>query len=928
MKRFSAVLSFLLLIGAGYTQTVTNVGTDFWIAFPDNTGTPTLELFISSNYATSGTVASAYPGVDQNFTVVPGSVTKLTLPSGVELSSYIEDKGIHVISNDPISLYGLNKRSASTDAFLALPTNALGTDYRIMTYSVQSGSFGTSLSVVATLGGTVITIYDFQSGSTTNISLSQGQTYSINHSMAGNDLTGSRIQSNFPVAVYGSNQCVNIPAFCSSCDHIVEQMFPYYSWGKNFVTIPLAGRDDSGDIFRIVAASDGTDITINGIPVATINAGNHYETPLTGNNAITTSKATLLAQFAKGQGCSGANNLGDPFMMLIPPREQFLTNYTVATVQGFASHWVNVVAPGNAINAIYQDGVLIPSSAFTPIGSTGFYGAQRSVAEGSHTFNSTIPFGVFSYGWNPADSYGYPGGCSLSPVGTVTNVTISPASVNGILNVSTLCFTAHVTDNFNNPVAGVLVNFNISGLGPLTGNAYTNASGDAQYCYARTGTTPGIDNIYAECFGFTSSTSTANWTYTPPPCINPTDPGSISENQTGCGSFIPVPLTSIVLPSGHTGNLEYKWQMSTTGPDAGFIVISASNTPDYAPGTVSQTTWFKRIARVDCMPDWTGAVETGALKITVITPVTPSLTITVDHDQVCTGEVVMATATPVLGGTNPVYQWQLNGNPVGTNNPDYFFTPNNGDILTCLLFSSVTCTTSNPVTSNQQQISVLPIMQVGVTISVSSNPVCAGIPVTCWATALNPGSNPVFQWSVNGIPAGSNASNFVFTPSNGDVITCQLTASGLCTTGNPATSNMIAVSVLPVPEVTLIYCFDDKTTVNAQPFRLKGGLPLGGTYTGPGVNSVTAVFTPSSAGPGTHTITYTYTNAAGCSSISHSVIQLISQSNISCGNNLIDIRDGHSYPTVRIGSQCWMQANLDYGTAIPGSIHQMDNCIP
>lgn len=928
MRIFIILLFSFLMIQAGYSQTVTNVGSDFWIAFPDNTGNVALELFISSNYATSGAVTSAYPGVDQTFTVMPGSVTKLTIPSGLQLSSYIEDKGIHVTSNDPVSLYGLNKRTGSTDAFLALPTNALGTDYRIVTYSVTAGIYGTSFSVVATQNGTILTIFNHQTGSTSNISLNQGQTYVTSHSMQGNDVTGSRIQSNFPVAVFGSVQCVNIPANCTFCDHIVEQMFPYYSWGKNFITVPLAGRDDSGDIFRIVAASDGTDISINGTNVATINAGDHYETLLTGYNAISTTKATLLAQFAKGQSCSGPNDLGDPFMMLIPPREQFLTNYTVATVQGFASHWVNVVAPGNALNAIYQDGVLIPASAFTPIGTTGFYGAQRSVAEESHTFNSSIPFGVFSYGWNPANSYGYPGGGSLSPVGTVTNVTLSPPSASGVLNVSTICFTAHVTDNFNSPVAGVLVNFNISGLSPLIGNAYTDALGDAQYCYTRTGTTPGIDNIYAECFGFTSSTSTANWTNTPPPCINPTDPGSISESQTGCGSFIPTPLTSILLPSGQTGNLEYKWQMSTTGPDAGFVDIPASNTPDFAPGTVSQTTWFKRIARVDCMPDWIGAVETGALKVTVITPVTPSLTIMVDHSQVCSGEVVMATATPVQGGNNPVYQWQLNGNPVGTNNPGYLFSPNDGDILTCLLFSSVTCTTSNPVTGNQQQISVLPMLPVGITISASANPVCEGIPVTFTAGTVNPGSNPVFQWMVNGIAAGSNSPTFIFTPENGDVITCQLIASGLCTLGNPASSNALQVSVNPAPIVTFTNCFDNLTTVNARPFKLKGGLPLGGTYSGAGVNSVTAVFTPSLAGPGIHTITYTYTNAAGCSSISHSVIQSISQSNIPCDNDLVDIRDSRSYPTVRIGSQCWMQANLDYGTAVPGSIHQTDNCIP
>ena len=46
-----------------------------------------------------------------------------------------------------------------------------------------------------------------------------------------------------------------------------------------------------------------------------------------------------------------------------------------------------------------------------------------------------------------------------------------------------------------------------------------------------------------------------------------------------------------------------------------------------------------------------------------------------------------------------------------------------------------------------------------------------------------------------------------------------------------------------------------------------------------------------------------------------------------CGDVLIDSRDGKSYPTVLIGSQCWMAANLDVGTRIDGLHNQTDNSI-
>jgi PKD repeat protein len=52
--------------------------------------------------------------------------------------------------------------------------------------------------------------------------------------------------------------------------------------------------------------------------------------------------------------------------------------------------------------------------------------------------------------------------------------------------------------------------------------------------------------------------------------------------------------------------------------------------------------------------------------------------------------------------------------------------------------------------------------------------------------------------------------------------------------------------------------------LNASPYALSGGLPVGGTYSGTGVSG--GLFNPTLAGTGPHTITYTYTDTHGCSS--------------------------------------------------------------
>jgi len=148
----------------------------------------------------------------------------------------------------------------------------------------------------------------------------------------------------------------------------------------------------------------------------------------------------------------------------------------------------------------------------------------------------------------------------------------------------------------------------------------------------------------------------------------------------------------------------------------------------------------------------------------------------------------------------------------------------------------------------------------------------------------------------------------------------------LCDEQSASSADIIMNGSL-APLVTFTSCFDTITTVNAQPIRLRGGIPIGGIYSGPGVNSTTGVFSPSIAGTGTKTIIYTYTNVLMCSASQslHVIVDL--QPAFTCGNNLMDVRDNKVYPTIQLGSKCWMASNLNYGTELISTQNQRDNCI-
>ncbi len=85
-------------------------------------------------------------------------------------------------------------------------------------------------------------------------------------------------------------------------------------------------------------------------------------------------------------------------------------------------------------------------------------------------------------------------------------------------------------------------------------------------------------------------------------CDNVLSGGSVTGNEVLCGPDAdPAPITNLVFPSGGSGELEYLWLMSHkpsyTPGDPDWLEIPNSNSPNYDPGIINDTTYYIRCAR-------------------------------------------------------------------------------------------------------------------------------------------------------------------------------------------------------------------------------------------------------------------------------------------------------------------------------------------
>jgi len=398
-------------------------------------------------------------------TIKAGTLASFIIKPGLNMLKGTGKKAsaFKLTSTVPVAAYQfspLNKaENRSSDASLLLARPALGKLYYVMSAPVADSEDFSYVTVVGVQKGTKVTI----TPSTATLAgggipaLKEGQKHSVTLGerdvlqLATNtkfaDMTGTRVESDKPVAVFGGHTCANLPISKDYCDHIQEQMFPVQTWGREYLAVKFMprGKLSEEDWWRVMAASDDTKVTISSPAVTpnekTLKAGEYFQINTAESFVIKADKAISVGHYSLSQeevtlpldelysepfqtpkGCTTSTyqgNVGDPAISMAVPVAQYRSGYVFLTPDTYRYDFVTVLfKTAKQFPEITVDGKTIPIN-LTRIKNTDYGYARFRISDGPHQISSNTPMGIEVYGYDCNVSYAYGGGLALDAINPI-----------------------------------------------------------------------------------------------------------------------------------------------------------------------------------------------------------------------------------------------------------------------------------------------------------------------------------------------------------------------------------------------------------------------------------------------------------------------------------------------------------------------------
>lgn len=414
LKSTTAAIAVILGgMASGGAQAITTLYFDF----NANLNSPNASVFLFGASGQTATVENL-AGFSQNVVLSSDGFFNLSIPSVYQQSGTgILTSGFKVVSPNPIAGYFINRATATTDMTYLLDRNALGTNYVVASQGAGFGE-GSQVAIHATQDNTSVTFSPI-GGTAVNVILAAGQTYK--YAGGTTNLTGSMVSSDKPVAVFGGHNCAQVPVGRVACDTLLEQMIPTDKLSKTYLVSASLAAGQAGigsDLMRVIATADSTEVKVNGVVVATLNAGQFYEFSLLGNTGakIDASNPVMVAQYLIGQ--EGSSFSTDPAMSLVPGSDTWLKEYRLSTPSGaqdFAFDYASLVIGGADLASLKLNGSLVDTSGFSAISGTGYSSGIVNLPNGLFDLTADNPFLVMLGGGSNFDSYLTYGGSTFAP---------------------------------------------------------------------------------------------------------------------------------------------------------------------------------------------------------------------------------------------------------------------------------------------------------------------------------------------------------------------------------------------------------------------------------------------------------------------------------------------------------------------------------
>lgn len=440
------------------------LGCTFWAADLDNIGpdAAAAQFGITISNATLDAVdveiARGDGTVVREISIPTGSLETVLLDRQDVNDTSLTQNTYRITSGAPITVHQFNPLSNgeefSNDASLLLPSTSVGSEYIVVGWptitaeaelrayvAVIAPNEGTTrvtvTSPVPTLAGGGVPA--LAANVPTEIAMEQGQVLSImTEDLAATGLTGMEISSDKNVVVFSGHECANVPVDNNFCDHLEQQLLPTDTWGTEFVGAKFNARGGEPDVWRVVAAEDGTTINTNppisGVNGLTLGRGEMREFITAEDFVVSATGPIQLAQFMVGSAypgpaggcdltgvfpntsgcviprtCATGTAIGDPAFLINVPNEQFREDYLVLTPARYEQDFMTIVAPPGT--RVELDGREI-TAARDRVGAWEI--TRISAPDGVHRIVADANIGLYAYGYDCDVSYAYPGGLNLN----------------------------------------------------------------------------------------------------------------------------------------------------------------------------------------------------------------------------------------------------------------------------------------------------------------------------------------------------------------------------------------------------------------------------------------------------------------------------------------------------------------------------------